>query len=181
MTGRRAPDPAPDGPFVHDLPNGIVLPAFVTGARMRGVRLGDLVTVPVDVAPGSDLNRIDLKIGTVAVAVLSSAALDAADVDVASLRFGPDGAGASGDELQDVNGDGIADRISRHRTAETGLALGDGEACLVGKRLDGRPFTGCDAVQVVAGTPSCGLGPELAFVMAPLVWRLRRRSGVQRP
>ena len=83
------------------------------------------------------------------MALLGSADLDVADVDVASLAFGPDGAAPWRGRVarRDVDGDGFDDLVARFRQRETGIARGDGEACLAGETADGVAFEGCDAVR----------------------------------
>lgn len=53
--------------------------------------------------------------------------------------------GHSGDA---VNRDGLTDLVSHYQTRETGIALGDTEACLTGETLGGISFEACDSVQV---------------------------------
>ncbi len=120
----------------------------------------------------------------ISVAMLGSDDFEVEDADVTTLAFGPDGAPPVFDltnpwvflfSHRDVNRDGKKDLLSYYRTEETGIAMGDTEACLTGERLDGTPLEGCDAVTTL---PRCGHGFEAALVVPPLAWiggRARRR------
>jgi hypothetical protein len=141
------------------------------------------LSVAIDIKPGSDSNAIDLfSKGLVPVALLGSDAFDLADVDVTTLAFGPDGAAPVFDLTHplvywlahwDVNHDGEKDLLSYYRTEETGIALGDAQACLAGETVDGVLFEGCDDITTAGG---CGLGVELLFILPPLLWLRGRRS-----
>ncbi len=50
--------------------------------------------------------------------------------------------------VEDVNDDGHVDLVSHYRTLETGIGVGNTEACLTGKALDGTAIAGCDVVDV---------------------------------
>jgi hypothetical protein len=106
--------------------------------------------VAIDVRPGSPRNRVNpFAQGMVQVALLGAEDFDVADVDVAELGFGPDGAPAVHARVEDRNGDGYLDLVTHHRIPETGIALGDAEACLDGAMLDETRLHGCDAVSTV--------------------------------
>jgi len=139
----------------------------------------------IDIEPWSDANRIDpLSRLLFSVALLGSEDFDVAGLDVSTLAFGPAGARPALDLTNpfvywlshwDVNDDGQKDLLSHFRTEETGIAMGDAEACLTGKTSDGTKIKGCDAVTTVLG---CGHGFEGARVVPLLVWmggRMRRR------
>jgi len=49
-------------------------------------------------------------------------------------------------KLVDVNHDGRLDLVAHFRTDETGIALGDSQACVRGAFRDGRSLAGCDAI-----------------------------------
>jgi len=140
----------------------------------------------IEIKPSSRHNLINpFSRAAIPVAILGSDRFDVADVDATTLAFGPDAAPPAFDptnpqvlllDRRDVDRDGEMDLVSHYRTPETGIALGDTEACLVGETLDGTPFHGCD---VITTLPGCGIGFELAILVPPLMWlydRRRRRS-----
>lgn len=118
-----------------------------------------LLPIVIDVKPGSDANSVNPgSRGVIPVAVLTTATaagdpadFDAAELDPATVGFGPAGAvpAHSGGHLEDVDGDGDLDRIFHFRTAETGIACGDTAATLTGETLAGQPVEGTDAVRTV--------------------------------
>ena len=70
-------------------------------------------------------------------------------VDAATLRFGPNEAASSDGydgNAVDVDGDGYVDLKCHFRVPDTGIAVGDEEACLSGSTWDGVPIEGCAPV-----------------------------------
>lgn len=111
------------------------------------------IAVEIDVRPGTHLNPINpMSRGVIPVVVLGSDIFDIADVDAATLAFGPAAAPlahGSGPHIKDANHDGIKDMLVHFLTAEAGIAFGDTETCVTGELLDGTPFEGCDTIRVV--------------------------------
>jgi len=126
------------------------------------------LAVAIDVRPASAENRVNpFGQGVVQVALLGSDDFDVTAVDVTTLGFGPLGAPAVHSAVEDSNEDGRPDLVTHHRIPETGIALGDAEACLVGATLDGMQLRGCDAVSTVpngganeASHAQSGRGPK---------------------
>jgi hypothetical protein len=114
----------------------------------------------------------------VAVALLGDAGFDPTDVDAQTLAFGPAGAAPLATfPTHEIDGDGFPDRAALFRIPDTGIALGDAEACLSGATLEGDPFEGCAPIETVGG---CGRGLELAWIV-PLLALRRRRARRSRP
>jgi hypothetical protein len=114
------------------------------------------------------------------VALLGTADFEVAEVEAETLAFGPAGARLAnrrGPHFEDVNDDGFIDLVGHFRVQETGIALGDGEACLVGETSDESRFEGCDAIWTLG---PCGIGFELAVLPLPLIWLRRHRAGARR-
>jgi uncharacterized delta-60 repeat protein len=147
--------PQPDGALVVVGVTG----QFGTGitdfgiARVLGAPTS--ITVSVDIKPDSADNVVPLQPnGVVPVAILTTAAFDAATVDPRSVCFGdaedpaaractarqPEG------HLEDVNHDGHADLLLQYDVAKTGIDPGDTMACLTGRTHNGLAIQGCDRI-----------------------------------
>jgi uncharacterized repeat protein (TIGR01451 family) len=137
----------------------------------------ECVEVTINIKPGSDPNSINLRAGSVPVAVLTTTVgeygmalpFDATLIDPLSVRFGSRnellfGTGGALEihnrghledafELDEVTKDGDLDMVLHFKASDSGLSLGDVEACVIGNWTDTggvvHSFFGCDAVRIV--------------------------------
>jgi hypothetical protein len=114
------------------------------------------LTVSIDIKPHDRGNVINPRShGSIWVAVLSDTqiAFDPLQLDIPTVRFGPELAEAMRRKVKDVNKDGLGDLLLHFMIPETGIACGDTEATLTGKTFDGVSFTGTDSIKTVNCTP----------------------------
>jgi len=105
--------------------------------------------VDVSVRPGNSNKINPFSNSTIPVVIYGSESFDVMEVDIATLGFGPNEAFASdgnGANVVDVDGDGYDDLKPHFRVADTGIAVGDEEACLSGFTWDDVLFEGCAPV-----------------------------------
>ena len=109
--------------------------------------LPERITVQIAVKPGSETAPINLRSrGVTPVAVLSTQDFDAADLDPSSVTFA--GAVAQRSAMEDVNGDGLPDRVFQFSTEELKLSPNDTQATLDGRTFGGLRVRGVGAVIV---------------------------------
>jgi hypothetical protein len=143
------------------------------------IRIGTrdvVLDILIDIKPGTEGNFINENTADkIAVALLGEEDFDVLDVDLSTLAFGPAAAAPflwAGVTVDDIDSDDFDDLVVHFRLEESGIQLGQTQACVTGELLDGATIQGCDAIAVVA----CGLGFELAFLLPPLAWLRARRS-----
>jgi hypothetical protein len=117
-----------------------------------------VIRVDVDIKPGSSPNSIKLSNqGVVPVAILSTPSFDATTVDATTVCFGDAEDPAQRDcteahstgHIEDVDLDGDLDLVLHYETQQTGIDLGDTQACLTGQTFGGTPIEGCDSVRTL--------------------------------
>ncbi len=114
----------------------------------------ELNPIPIDIKPDSFPNSINPgSRGTIPVAILSDSTFDATSLDRTSLTFGRTGDEPSlafcNSSLEDVNGDGLLDRVCHFKTQSAGFQSGDTAGVLKGRTLTGIPISGTDSVRLV--------------------------------
>jgi hypothetical protein len=132
--------------------NGPVFDAFVA-------KIGaDVITVAIDIKPGSSPNSINLgSQGTVPVAIFSAPApnffdattVDPTSVSLAGASVALKGKGTPMASVQDVNGDGLLDLVVHVSTEGLQLTGTDTQAILTGLTFSGQQIQGSDSVRIV--------------------------------
>jgi hypothetical protein len=114
----------------------------------------DTIPVSIDIKPGSYPSSFGAQSnGSIPVALFGSPTFDVTQVDDTTVRFGDSeksGATASKVGLQDVNGDGIVDKVYHFPFQETNLDPSDTKGYLSGT-INGENFLGSDSVNIVGG------------------------------
>jgi hypothetical protein len=127
----------------------------------------------IDIEPGSDPNPINpFSRRVIPVAILTTVHFDALTIDEDTVGFGPYDAEKTHRHahVEDVDDDGDLDLLLHFPTPDTGIALGDTEACLIGETYDGMLLEDCDAVRTV---------PMPFFVPEPdALWQLGAGVGL---
>jgi hypothetical protein len=110
----------------------------------------DIITVLIDIKPGSWPNSINLgKNGVTPVAILTTSSFNASTVDGSTVRFGPNQVLALRWAIEDVDRDGDSDMILHFSTSDLGLTISSIDAVLTGQTLSGQNIQGVDAVRIV--------------------------------
>jgi len=115
-----------------------------------------IVTVAIDVKPGSFPNSINLRSnGVVPVAIFGSTAFDVLQVDPASLTLAGAkvkvvGKGKYSCQGEDVNRDGRMDLLCHFLTSQLVIRPGDSTVALEGTTFAGARFRGLDTVRIVS-------------------------------
>jgi len=111
--------------------------------------------IQIDILPGVYPNVIykNRPNELIPVAILGSNSLSVSDIDLSSLRFGPNLAIAKSTEHKDVNGDGITDLVGNYRVGDAGMGASSTKACIVGTVSDSSSsanvsFKACDSVSI---------------------------------
>jgi PAS domain-containing protein len=102
--------------------------------------------ISLDIEPQDKRNVVNLipKNGEVRVALLSSTAFDALQVDLETVRFGTAGAVVRSHWTRDVNRDSHADLVVTFKTQHTGIKCGDTAAPLTAETHAGVAVHGTD-------------------------------------
>lgn len=148
---------SPDGSYLFAADAGY-------GAAGAVYRFDLFTTVPIDIEPGRASNTLSPS-DLVSVAILSTPAFDAVQVDVSTARFGPRQAAEihSQGHKDDVDGDGDLDLLLHFDGTASGLACGVGRASLRGRTATGARIQGTDFLQIAdcpsSISPTNRLGP----------------------
>lgn len=151
-------------------PRGELFASFLDGISWFSLGIGfdvhfrtyveiEVVTkVGIDIRPQGFPNSIRLSSsGKVPVAILTTSGFDATKVDVSTVCFGDaeniaqrDCTVASGSgHVEDADRDGDLDLVLHFEVEQTGIDMGDTQACLSGMTFSGETIEGCDSVRTL--------------------------------
>lgn len=124
---------------------------ILNGGDFHPLVLPPAITVDIDIRPGVQLNRINVRSpGLVLVAILTSSIFDATSVHPVTVKFGRTGTEAAPavvpPSLVDIDGDQDLDMLVSFNITQTGFKAGDTMGVLTGKTYDGRRIIGTDSV-----------------------------------
>jgi hypothetical protein len=107
------------------------------------------IEISIDIQPPDPRNVVDLVDpgSRVRAALLSDAAFDATQVDIATVRFGPGRAAATAHWTRDVDQDGVGDLVVMFKTIETGIGCSVPEASLTAQTYTGLGVRGTDRLR----------------------------------
>jgi hypothetical protein len=144
-------DPGPASATSSFSINGVPFTVELTGTGVTQV-----LVVEIDIKPGGEPNCVNPNSkGRTPIAVLATDEFDPSDIDGASIAV--DGVTPVHDAPDDVNGDGLVDRVLGFDTqdlADAGLLTDGNELTLTGMLTDGTPVEGSDLVFLAPG-PHC--------------------------
>lgn len=147
-------EPTAVGPFSASTSftiNGQSFPVALTGTGVAPV-----ILLQVDIKPGDEPNCINRNSrGVTPIAVLATEDFDPAELVGSSVAV--EGVAPVRDGAEDVNGDGLVDRVFHFRTpdlADAGLLTDGSELVLTGVSEDGTAAEGSDALHLAPG-PNC--------------------------
>ena len=129
-----------------------------TQTASGNVTAGTWLPAQIDIKPGGEPNSINLgSEAVIPVAILTTASFDATTVDPATVCFGDEDAPGERDcsethgtgHIRDVDRDRDRDLLLHYETVNTGIDLGDTQACLRGETFGGTPVVGCDTVRTL--------------------------------
>ena len=106
--------------------------------------------IKIDIKPLNKRNKINPRSrGNIWVAILSDKQFDPLQVDISTIRFGPNEASANRYRVRNVNKDGVGDLLVRFKVHETGITCEDSSLKLVADTFDDRSVSGTDFVRTV--------------------------------
>ncbi|HEX6901892.1 MAG TPA: nidogen-like domain-containing protein [Thermoanaerobaculia bacterium] len=145
--------------LVESLVEAGLVPPEEAADLIRAVLQRVVVSVTIDIQPGGTPNSINCthRNGVIPVAILSTGAFDARQVDHTTVVFAGareahrDGTGTPRRHEEDVDRDGDIDLVFHFQAGETSLTCASTTGVLTGQTFDHRPIQGSDSVRMVSG------------------------------